>query len=58
LFKHFWVAVDGAEIGGELIADVNNRDKRLIVNTVDKVHRWCILVYKYLRDFSNKSKWR
>jgi hypothetical protein len=41
LFKHFWVAVDGAKIGGELTADVTKRDKRLIVNSVNTVHRLC-----------------
>jgi hypothetical protein len=54
LFKDFWVAVDGFEIDDKLTADVNNRDKLLIVNPVDKVHRWCILVCTRtcLRDFS------
>jgi hypothetical protein len=33
LFKHFWVAVDGVDIGGEFTADVNKRDKRLIKYT-------------------------
>ncbi len=44
LFKRFLVAVYGVKIGDKLTADVTKRDKRLIVNPVDKVHRWCILV--------------